>query len=357
MKEVKLGQYTGPFKEIPEEFADDFIQFPIGLVSKDDGKNTRLIFHLSYPRNTKDGTPSPSVNANTDKNLCSVKYPDFNDAVRLCLSEGRVCHVSKSDMRSAFRNLRILRLHWRYLIMKACSPITKEWFYFINKCLPFGVSISCAHFQKVSDVVAYLVTHRSGKPVINYLDDYIFVALMKKICNDQMKTFLWICSQINFPVSEEKTVFADTIIVFLGFLIDTIQQIIGVPKDKITRATNMINTILNKKNLPRCKWKMTVLQLQRICSFLNFLGQAIIPGRAFTRRLYSQLSNVNLKLHHHIRITEEMMLDLEMWSKFIKHPSIFCRSFIDISMVVSEELMFYTDSSRNFELGCGGYCG
>ena len=45
MKEVKLGRYAGPFKEIPEEFADDFIQSPIGLVPKDDGKNTRLIFY------------------------------------------------------------------------------------------------------------------------------------------------------------------------------------------------------------------------------------------------------------------------------------------------------------------------
>ena len=50
MKEVKLGRYAGPFKEIPDEFADDFIQSLIGLVPKDDGKDTRLIFHLSYPR-------------------------------------------------------------------------------------------------------------------------------------------------------------------------------------------------------------------------------------------------------------------------------------------------------------------
>ena len=45
MKEVKLGRYAGPFKKPPFKY---FIQSPIGLVSKDNGKDTRLIFHLSF---------------------------------------------------------------------------------------------------------------------------------------------------------------------------------------------------------------------------------------------------------------------------------------------------------------------
>ena len=66
MKEVKLKRYAGPFKEIPFEF---YIQSPIGLVDKDNGRDTRLIFHLSYPRNSQ-----KSVNANTPKEKCSVIY-------------------------------------------------------------------------------------------------------------------------------------------------------------------------------------------------------------------------------------------------------------------------------------------
>ena len=62
MKEVKLGQYAGPYKMIP---FDNYIQSPIGLVPKDNGINTRLIFHLSYPRNGK----TPSVNGHTPRHL------------------------------------------------------------------------------------------------------------------------------------------------------------------------------------------------------------------------------------------------------------------------------------------------
>ena len=45
MKEVKNLRYAGPYEEPPFEF---FIQSPIGLVPKDNGQNTRLIFHLSH---------------------------------------------------------------------------------------------------------------------------------------------------------------------------------------------------------------------------------------------------------------------------------------------------------------------
>ena len=45
-KEVKEGRYAGPYTRI---LYKHFIQSPIGLVPKDNGKNVHLIFHLSYP--------------------------------------------------------------------------------------------------------------------------------------------------------------------------------------------------------------------------------------------------------------------------------------------------------------------
>ena len=57
MKEVKLKRYAGPFKTIPY---NNFIQSPIGLVPKDGGKSTRLIFHLSYPRVDKKQQKKPT---------------------------------------------------------------------------------------------------------------------------------------------------------------------------------------------------------------------------------------------------------------------------------------------------------
>ena len=76
MKEVKAERYAGPFEKIP---FDNYIQSPIGLVPKDGGNDTRLIFHLSYPR----GKSSTSVNANTPDHLCKVTYPDFIEVIQI----------------------------------------------------------------------------------------------------------------------------------------------------------------------------------------------------------------------------------------------------------------------------------
>ena len=134
MKEVKLKRFAGPYANIP--FEDSYIQSPIGLVPKDNGQDVCLIFHLSYPRGA--GT---SVNANTPKELTRVSYPDFNKAIELCRKAGIGCKLSKSDMKSAFRNLGLLPLQWRYLIMKAESPFDGKVYYFVDKCLPFGAGV------------------------------------------------------------------------------------------------------------------------------------------------------------------------------------------------------------------------
>ena len=343
MKEVKEDRYAGPFEKIPFEH---YIQSPIGLVPKDGGKDTRLIFHLSYPRGK--GT---SVNANTPPEICKVKYPDFNEAIQLCLREGKNCKLSKSDMKSAFRNMGIKKKDWKYLVMKATSPSDGKTYYFVDKCLPFGASISCSHFQRFSNAIKHIVQFKTKKELVNYLDDFLFAALLKLLCDMQVNTFLRICEEIKFPVSLEKTFWGSTKMTFLGMLIDTVNQCVAIPIEKIRKAVLLINEILHKKSK-----KITLNQLQTICGFLNFLGKCVIPGRAFTRRLYAYTANDKLKPHHHIKLNGEMRADLTMWLTFLDHPSVFTRPFLDFTnTIMADEVDMYSDASG--KLGFGATCG
>ena len=103
------------------------------------GKKTRLIFHLSYPRGS-----GKSVNENTPEELSKVKYKDFEMAVRLVLELGKNCALGKSDLSAAFRHFAIAKKFWCLLVMKERDPVTKRWKDFVDKCMPFGASISCA---------------------------------------------------------------------------------------------------------------------------------------------------------------------------------------------------------------------
>ena len=149
MTVVQGHRYAGLYETVPYQ---NFIQSLIGLVPKAGGK-TRQIFHLSY--NFKQ-LGNPSVNACTLKDICKVKYYDLDTAIALCLN---ICNSSptghdqlwlaKSDLRMAFRVLPIKKDHWKYLVMKVKDPETNKFYFFIDKCLPFGASISCSHISKI----------------------------------------------------------------------------------------------------------------------------------------------------------------------------------------------------------------
>ena len=341
IEEVNNKRYAGPFESVPYE---NYIQSPIGLVPKDNGKKMRLIFHLSYPKNTKF-----SVNANTPYEKCRVVYKDIDHAIRRCIQELEQggCYLAKSDLKSAFRILGIRPEDWPLLVMKAENPRDGKIYYFVDKCLPFGHAISCSLFQKVSDALTWIVKWKSGKENTNYLDDFFFTDCIRYACNRQVEIFLELCRTINFPYAADKTYKACTKLVFLGLLIDADLGLICIAIEK--KRTCVRQKLLKKK-------KKKLIEIQKLAGYLNFLCKAIVPGRAFVRRLYYLCKGLE-KPHHHTYLKKGVRQDLAMWHEFLQHPSIYCRPFSDFDIAIkATEVNFYTDASRNFNLGAGGIC-
>ena len=292
MKEVSLNRYSGPFKEVP---FDNYVQSPIGLVPKDGGEHTRLIFHLSY--NFKE---NKSVNSCTPKKYCTVQYQDLDCAVKQSLKlleqiltgECDTIWYGKSDLKSAFRILGLSLEDYWLLVMMAVHPITGEKFYFVDKCLPFGHSISCSLFQAFSDALAhmanYLIAAKTGAErtvLMNYLDDFLFASLLKQLTNTMLEIFLAMCEDLGVPVLVEKTEKASNVIIFLGILIHGYLHELVVPEQKKIKALHLLNQMIDSRSV-------TVRDLQGLAELLNFLHQVIIPGRAFTRRMYAKFSHI-----------------------------------------------------------------
>ena len=112
--------------------------------------------------------------------------------------------------------------------------------------------------------------------------------------------------------------------------------------------------------LDRKNKKTTVQRAQKLCGLLNFLCKCVVPGRAFVTRLYSMTGTKDktkkLKPHHHVRITEEHRLDIQIWKIFLDQPDVYCRPFIDYSTVTAEDIDMYSDASGNPNLGFGALC-
>ena len=113
----------------------------------------------------------------------------------------------------------------------------------------------------------------------------------------------------------------------------------------------MIEIFLNNK-------KVTVHQVQKLCGFLNFLCRSVVPGRAFTRRLYAMytVKGRTLLPHHHVKVREENRSDLLIWKRFLSHPNVFARPFAEYGECTAEEVLLYSDASGNFRKGFGAWC-
>ena len=213
------------------------------------------------------------MNYYTPQEICSVQYKDLDHAVRAYLKifnsevTGRsdpesdskqdtswtalqkrwrqrfhqhkvkkIVYAGKSDIKSAFRILGLSPDSWPWLLMRIQNPVTLEWVYFVDKCLPFGASISCALFQSFSDALCHIFEHRTLSQgcnlTTNYLDDFLFIALMLLKCNALIKTFLSLCEELGVPISLEKTEWAAEVVIFLGILLDGRNLKLGIPLEK-----------------------------------------------------------------------------------------------------------------------------
>ena len=242
MKEVKAGRYAGPFNDIPFE---NYIQSPIGLVPKA-GNKTRLIFHLSYQfPGDPEVAQNKSVNGSTPWEACSVHYNDLDHVIRNCIlmsekaeiiNGHKVIYLGKTDLSSAFRVLPLKIQCFQWLVLMAQDPRDSLFKFFVDKCLPFGASISCLHYQRFSNALRHILEYQTdniGKnAVTNYLDEILFIAILKYLCDGLITAFIDLCTQLNIPIAIEKTEWGTTMLEFLGILLDGRNLALSLPIEK-----------------------------------------------------------------------------------------------------------------------------
>ena len=196
---------------------------------------------------------------------------------------------------------------------------------------------------------------------MNYLDDFLFIYFTEGGCNQIVVIFLQVCEDINFPVSLDKTEWATTCIVFLGMLLDGEKHLLSISLECCDEFLHMVQIFKGKT-------KATVKDLQKLAGHLNFVSKAVVPGRAFTRRMYAKFAGSHgeilnskgqkLKPHHHVHLDREFKLDCQMWEVFLKDLHAVNRPFVDLDKFeTAESLNFYSDASAKEILGFGAIFG
>ena len=156
-KEVSRGHTSGPFCHPP---LSPFHCSPLGAIPKKNG-SVRIILDLLSPRGF-------AVNEGISKDLFTVKYSSFDDAVSsLVQALGSNVFMAKLDVWLAFRLCLVRPDQWGLL------GYCWQGEFFVDTRLPFESRCSPFIFNTFADLLLWILIYIGGiRCVIHYLDNF-----------------------------------------------------------------------------------------------------------------------------------------------------------------------------------------
>ena len=224
-----LGRIVGPIHP-PSAVQCGTQVSPIGVIPKSNQRGKwRLIVDLSSPEGR-------SVNAGIEPELCSMHYLRLDEVVQQISKAGQGALLAKMDIDSAYRNVPVHPADRPLLGMQWKGSI------FFDTRLPFGLRSAPKIFSAVADALQWSFQRRGVSWVAHYLDDFITVGSPgSPECQTNLGIMLATCQRLGVPVAQKKCAGPATVLVFLGFELNTNQM-----GDKVARGQVASHAVLGQ---------------------------------------------------------------------------------------------------------------
>ena len=305
---------------------------PFGVIPKSSQPGKwRLIVDLSSP----DGR---SVNSGIDTELCSLSYLHLDQVIDYIVRSGRGTELAKMDIASAYRIVPVHPGDRPLLAVQWAGKI------FFDTRLPFGLRSAPKIFTAVADALLWVFQKQGVTWVAHYLDDYMTIGPPdSEVCKQNLKRMLSSCRSLGVPVAPEKCAGPATVMVFLGFELDTISMVVRLPDVKLQATLHLVREWMGKR---ACRKR----ELESLLGHLQHAATVVRPGRTFVRKMIELLSVFHNR-EHWIRLNEGIRSDLAWWGHFME-------SWNGISLMPGLTPLatpLVSDASGSW--GCGAYWG
>ena len=322
--EVEKGYLYGPFDQIP---FSHFRINPIGVAVGKYNNKKRLIVDLSAPHEDPE---NPSLNELINKEEFSLQYVSIDHAIRTIKKLGVNCWLMKTDITDAFKVMPLAPELWPYHGIK-----WNDKYYFFNR-LVFGCRSSPKIFDTLSQAICWIATNNYYiENILHLLDDFLVIVPEEVKAHETMCTFLNIFESLGVPLSSKKTEGPCHVIEYLGIFLDSIKMEARLPRDKIVRIQQIIESFSMRNSC-------TKKELLSLLGHLNFACRVILPGRSFMSHLI-KLSTTVKKLHHHVHL-KSCRPDLAMWSSFLEGWN-GVSFFINDDITNAADISLFTDAT------------
>ena len=177
--------------------------------------------------------------------LCTRKHVNItiDNAIQNILNYGEHTILAKVDIKSAFRLVPVHPANRHFLGMRWWKQI------YVHSCLPFGLLSAPKLFNILADLVSWIAIQQGISCILHYLDDFLLVGPPQSpVCQQNLETFIHLCSDLGIPLASEKIDGPTTSLAFLGIIIDTHRMEIRLPAEKLARIQDALEKWLTKKS-------------------------------------------------------------------------------------------------------------
>ena len=249
---------------------------------------------------------------------------------------GKGSLIAKIDIKAAYRLISVAPHQRHYLGMAWKNQI------YMDSMLPFGFRSAPKIFNAIADALEWCISKAGVEWIYHYLDDFTVLGLPgTEQCAQNLHTLQTVCRELGVPLAPEKQAGPSTTIEFLGIIIDTVQQELRLPEDKLAKLKDLTTQWKSRKSC-------TKQELESLLGVLQHALTVIPAGRAFLQQVISLLS-MTKKPHHHVHLNSTFRSDLEWWRIFATHWN----SKGLINCTCKKEVLLTSDASGSW--GCGAW--
>ena len=296
--------------------------------------------------NTENPGKAPNDFITEEEKTC--QYPNIRDIVQLIVAANIIWMIA-ADAENAFNRVPIADAYIRHYAIRLAGTII-FW-----TALVFGGASSCKIYNTFAAFLRWLIIDEfpevfivTGiRVLINYLDDFFAGHPTLEGAWRQYNIIQYAFKKYGVPTQERKMNIPTQRLRYIGYIIDTKQQQIEIPEDKIIKLRLKIKEILSKH---RKGHKITVHDISQLIGIVRYATNVqyyIIPN---LRRLEGAVATKDPK--QRIRLTQEMIMDIKMIQKAMQDPK---RNRIKFKWLLypkdKGDIVIETDASTGTGLG------
>jgi Reverse transcriptase (RNA-dependent DNA polymerase) len=270
-------------------------------------------------------------------------FAKVHDLVRLLRKGWRIARI---DLHKYFNQLPLHRDDWKMFglrLPKDLERLEEEFEEWISAFCHFGGKPFPAYANAVMAAICFILQGH-GIQCVYMTDDIAICAPTLEECKAQLEKAIRIIKQLGLKIQETKILHPAQVMPFLGILIDTVNERLSIPPEKLDNIHRAILRILEDYQ----NGSLLASDLESLIGKLGWIVEVMIAGKAHLRSL--RLALPRWWFHHRhvgtlIQLDDQAIQELYWWLDFIKeskdHPfwvpfwthttPLHCRVFSDAS--------------------------